>query len=234
MIAPNANEVSLKPMGKGPACIYVWNYNDVILSAMASQITGISTVYSTVCSGADKRKQHSSAPLDFVREIYRPAQRVSNADFFPFDDVILMWLKTKHNTAQCRVPILWGILWQWPWPIFIKPDQLDPWIKDQIEKASLSTIFPLQLRNFVAYGKDTPSHMTQHYITVRIKHIDGLVQDYSNSIAIAMELLQSCTTPSIQHTGEWFPGDYQSMDQADRIWQTRDQAKFTHIYILLL
>ena len=28
-------------------------------------------------------------------------------------------------------------------------------------------------------------------------HIDGLVQDYSNSIAKALELLQSCTKPSI-------------------------------------
>ena len=29
------------------------------------------------------------------------------------------------------------------------------------------------------------------------KHIDGLVQDCSNSSALAMELLQSCTKPSI-------------------------------------
>ena len=32
----------------------------------------------------------------------------------------------------------------------IKPDQLDPWIKDQIGNALLSTILPLQLRNFVS------------------------------------------------------------------------------------
>ena len=30
-----------------------------------------------------------------------------------------------------------------------------------------------------------------------IPHIDGLVQDCSNSIANALELLQSCTKPSI-------------------------------------
>ena len=28
-------------------------------------------------------------------------------------------------------------------------------------------------------------------------HVDGLVQDYSNSSALAMELLQSCTKPSV-------------------------------------
>ena len=29
------------------------------------------------------------------------------------------------------------------------------------------------------------------------RHVDGLVQDCSNSIANAMELLQSCTKPSM-------------------------------------
>ena len=36
--------------------------------------------------------------------------------------------------------------------------------------------------------------MTRH--GPRKLHIDGLVQDYSNSIANALELLQSCTKPS--------------------------------------
>ena len=35
------------------------NYNDVIMSPVVSQSTGISIVYSTVCSGADQRKQRS-------------------------------------------------------------------------------------------------------------------------------------------------------------------------------
>ena len=30
-----------------------------------------------------------------------------------------------------------------------------------------------------------------------LKHIDGVAQDCSNSIANALELLQSCATPSI-------------------------------------
>ena len=32
---------------------------------------------------------------------------------------------------------------------------------------------------------------------IELNHIDGLVQDCSNSIANALELLQSCTKPSI-------------------------------------
>ena len=47
------------------------HYNDVIMGAMASQITSISFVYWTVCSGADQRKHQSSASLAFVRGIHR-------------------------------------------------------------------------------------------------------------------------------------------------------------------
>ena len=39
------------------------HYNDVIMSAMAPQITGISIVWSTVCSGANLRRHQSSASL---------------------------------------------------------------------------------------------------------------------------------------------------------------------------
>ena len=47
------------------------HYNDVIMSAVASQITGVSVVYSTVCSGADEWKYESSVSLAFVRGIHR-------------------------------------------------------------------------------------------------------------------------------------------------------------------
>ena len=44
------------------------HYSDVILGAMASQITGISIVYSSVCSDADQRKHQSSASLSLWGE----------------------------------------------------------------------------------------------------------------------------------------------------------------------
>ena len=46
-------------------------YYDVIRSTMASQITGVSIVYSTICSGAVERNHQSSASLSFVRGIHR-------------------------------------------------------------------------------------------------------------------------------------------------------------------
>ena len=70
------------------------HYNDVIMSVMASQISIISIVYSTVCSGEDQRKHERSASLAFVMGIHRwpvnprhkgPVTR----KMFPFDDVIM-------------------------------------------------------------------------------------------------------------------------------------------------
>ena len=48
-----------------------WYYSDVIMSAMASQITSVSIVYSAIYSGADLRKHQNSASLAFVRGIHR-------------------------------------------------------------------------------------------------------------------------------------------------------------------
>ena len=71
------------------------HYNDVIKSAMASQITSVSIVYSTVCYGADQRKHQSSASLSFVRGIHRwpvnPShKRPVTQKFFRFGDVTMI------------------------------------------------------------------------------------------------------------------------------------------------
>ena len=47
------------------------HYSDVIMCAMASQITSLTIVYSAVYSGADQRKHQSSTSLSFVRGIHR-------------------------------------------------------------------------------------------------------------------------------------------------------------------
>ena len=70
------------------------HYSDVIMSAMAPQITGVSIVYSTVYSCTDQRNHQSSASLVFVRGIYRwPVNSLHKGPVirkkFPFDDVIM-------------------------------------------------------------------------------------------------------------------------------------------------
>ena len=70
------------------------HYNDVIMSVMASQIPGVSIVYSTVCSCAARRKHQSHASLTFVRGMHRspvdfPHKGTVTRKMFPFDDVIM-------------------------------------------------------------------------------------------------------------------------------------------------
>ena len=71
------------------------HHNDVIMNAIASQITSLMSVYWSVHSGADQRKHQSSASLAFVRGIHRwPVNSAHKGPvtrkMFPFDDVI-MW-----------------------------------------------------------------------------------------------------------------------------------------------
>ena len=54
-----------------PHAYHVWLYSDVLMSAMASQITSVSIVCSSVYLGADQRKLQSFASLAFVRGIHR-------------------------------------------------------------------------------------------------------------------------------------------------------------------
>ena len=65
-------------------CRCTEHYNDVIMGAIASQITSLAIVYSTIYSGWDQRKHQSSALLALVGGIHRtgefPAQMASNAE----------------------------------------------------------------------------------------------------------------------------------------------------------
>ena len=65
------------------------------MGAMASQITNLTIVYSTVYLGEDQRKHQSSTSLDFVRGIHRspvnsPHKWPVTRKKFPFDDVIIV------------------------------------------------------------------------------------------------------------------------------------------------
>ena len=77
------------------------HYSDVLMSAMAFQIAGISIVCSTVRTGSDQRKHQNSASLVFVRGIHRAsnAEKVSiwcrRLDGVANDD----WMK-MYNSIQ--------------------------------------------------------------------------------------------------------------------------------------
>ena len=65
---------TMSPGYQYPCSSSGWNpshYSAVIMGAMASQITSLAIVYSTIYSGADQRKHQSSMSLAFVRRIHR-------------------------------------------------------------------------------------------------------------------------------------------------------------------
>ena len=72
----------------------MWHYLDVIMRAMASQITGILCICSTLDSGTDQRKHQSTTSLAFARGIHRwpvdsPHKGSVTQKTFPSDDVIM-------------------------------------------------------------------------------------------------------------------------------------------------
>ena len=72
----------------------IFDYDDVTMSGMASQITILRIVYSPVYPGADQRKHQSPASLAFVRGIHRglvnsPHKWPVTRKLFPLDDVIM-------------------------------------------------------------------------------------------------------------------------------------------------
>ena len=109
-------------------CVYLWHsnfryrksafttvpssivhYNDVIMSAMASQITSLTIVYSTVYSDANQRKHQSSASLAFCGGIHRspvnsPYKGPVTPKRFPFDGVIMFisFLRRPTGTVMTQ------------------------------------------------------------------------------------------------------------------------------------
>ena len=77
--------------------IFRLHYSDVIMDPMASQITSLAIVYSTIHSDADQRKYQSSTSLASEGggggvhrwPAYSPHKWPVTRKIFPFDDVIM-------------------------------------------------------------------------------------------------------------------------------------------------
>ena len=111
---------------RGP-CHSRSHYSDVIMGTMASQITSLTIVYSTVYSGGDQRKYQSSVSLAFVRGIHRwpvnsPHKWSVTRKRFPFDDVIMIQLlcnisrrckslRWSSAAAMLSTPPVWILEW---------------------------------------------------------------------------------------------------------------------------
>ena len=104
---------------------FVWNnvpfiiehYDDVIMVVIASLITSLTIVYSTVYSYADQRKHQSSASLAFVWGIHQgpvnsPHRCPVTQKMFLFDDIMIRLtfigssnkVNLQHNSHNTPVP----------------------------------------------------------------------------------------------------------------------------------
>ena len=95
---------------------FIIHYCNVIMGAIASLITSITSVYSTIHSGADQRKHQSSASLAFVREIHRRPMNSLHKwpvtrKMFLLDDAIMsccimavysLVMDTRNTTSVCK------------------------------------------------------------------------------------------------------------------------------------
>ena len=83
------------------------------MGMIASQITSLTIVYSTVYSDADQRKHQSSASLAFVRGIHRgpvnsPHIWPVTRKMSPFDDVIMSMSLSPATGNTCTVKCLYN------------------------------------------------------------------------------------------------------------------------------
>ena len=109
------------------------------MSAMASQITDVSIVYSTICSASDQRKHKRSASLAFVRDIHRwpmnsPHKGPVPRKIFPFHDVTMgktvyfYWIGLQALYHQCisnccywqtSIGSSWATQTAWPFRLYL-------------------------------------------------------------------------------------------------------------------
>ena len=177
------------------------------MGTVASQITSLTIVYSTVYSGAGQRKHQSSASLAFVRGIHRwpvnflhkwPVTR----KMFPFDDVIMKWLVSCFHTYNGfemeRVVIIWNFIQK---------------IAFEIRSKSVCIIY--QIRNSVS-----------HNVVVYHKHTE-----MNMMIILQLEtIICQCTSygyPSVNKLAR-------SAEIAHREWSRDNQQTASHKQCLLI
>ena len=113
------------------------HYSGVIMYTVASQITSLTIVYSTVCPCVDQRKRQSAASLAFARGIHRspvysPHKGTVTRKMFSFDEIIMSICRYSdnqfglsgvygtctpkclhtfdHDTHDCRLQHIWNAI----------------------------------------------------------------------------------------------------------------------------
>ena len=123
------------------------HYDDVVMGAIASHITSLTIVYTTVYWDSDQSKHQSSASLAFVWGIHRapvnsPHKWPVTRKMFPFHDVI-MSTKICWTSVACT---LWITNYNYinPWDVIICPSSA---VNDGFNQP------PLNLQGYESHAK---------------------------------------------------------------------------------
>ena len=132
-----------------------FHYGDVIMTAMASQITSLTIVCSNVYLDTDQRKHQSSASLTFVRGIHRwpvnsPHKGPVTRKIFPFDYVTMLMFSLIGAWPAIyffRIPWIARTNWaQWR-PRTCRPPRLVTIMKSSLPQRKISkTIGQLEMK----------------------------------------------------------------------------------------
>ena len=144
------------------------HYGDVIMSAIASQITNLTIVCSTVYSGADQRKHQSSASLAFVRGIHRwpvnsPHKWPVTWKICPFDNVIMIlsalaeWGQHEAEKLFTLLVPLGGSACDW-WILRTK----DQWFKSRLTEGRLVYLRNQCFKHYKSFVNRYRFHHTEH------------------------------------------------------------------------
>ena len=122
------------------------------MGAMASQITSLTIVYSTVYSDADQRKHQSSASVAFVRGVHRgpvnsPHKWPVTRKMFPFDDVITSPYESICYLGCCLFGVKSSFLNQYLHNINWKLWNKIQWILDQSKRLFKKCVSKCRLQN---------------------------------------------------------------------------------------
>ena len=126
---------------------------------------------------------------------------------------------TCTNSSDVNLcKILW---WYGTWYLkfhcaFHEVNILETW---DVQYADVISPFEIQLKECVWQFYQVTCQMLGYQASrdLIIGYLDGLVQDCRNSSALAMELLQSCTKPSIWYWDIWAPSQYK--DRLIYVWR---------------
>ena len=93
------------------------HYNDVIMGMIASQITSLMIVFSSVYLDTDQRKHQSSVLLSFVWGVHRrpvnsPHKWPITRKMFPFDEVIMSdWIRLTWASWFFMLTTIYDAMW---------------------------------------------------------------------------------------------------------------------------